>query len=91
MPNNKAVTTPWGQATLIEEIEIPQDSPGKDFTSLVQLLEDDGGETLVRFVYATGGSARRGPVTLRAQDLETLRTGLRERGRLARALGLGRR
>jgi hypothetical protein len=40
---------------------------------LIQLLEDDKGEKLVRFAYSTDGKARRGPVTLRAADLERLR------------------
>ena len=46
------------------------------FASLVQLLETPKGERLVRFAYATGGTARRGPVTMRASDLERLRKGL---------------
>jgi hypothetical protein len=54
----------------------------------VQLLEAKGGERLVRFAYTTGGSARRGPVTLRARDLERLRAGLAERPGLSDALGL---
>jgi len=41
-----------------------------------------------RFAYTTGGSARRGPVTLRKRDLERLRAGLAERPGLAEALGL---
>jgi len=87
----KTITTPWGAATLVEEVCVPQSADGKSFTSLVQLLETKDARPLVRFVYTTGGSARRGPVTLRAEDLEALRSGLRERRRLARALGLGRR
>jgi len=54
----------------------------------VQLLEGEKGERLVRFAYTTGGSARRGPVTLRLRDLERLRAGLAERPGLAEALGL---
>ena len=38
----------------------------------VELLETTGGERLVRFSYATSGSARRGPVTLRERDLAKL-------------------
>ena len=60
----------------------------KRFSSVVQLLEAKGGERLVRFAYTTGGSARRGPVTLRARDLERLRAGLGERPGLSEALGL---
>jgi len=80
--------TPWGPAELVEELTLVQRAGGKRFSSLVQLLEAPGGEELVRFAYATGGSARRGPVTLRARDLERLRAGLAERPRLAAALGL---
>jgi hypothetical protein len=54
----------------------------------VQLLENDRGERLVRFAYATTGTARRGPVTLRARDLERLRAALAEHAELAAALGL---
>jgi hypothetical protein len=68
--------TPWGPATLIEELRLPQQSGGKRFASLVQLLEDGDGERLVRFAYATDGVARRGPVTLRLRDLERLRAAL---------------
>jgi hypothetical protein len=82
------VTTPWGSAALIEELELPQSADGKEFASIVQLLEIEGGERLVRFAYTTGGVARRGPVTLRSEDLERLRAGLRERRQLARALPL---
>jgi hypothetical protein len=82
------VTTPWGSATVVEELTIPQDEGEKSFASIVQLLENGEGEPLVRFAYTTGGVARRGPVTLRAQDLERLRAGLRDHRRLAQALGL---
>jgi hypothetical protein len=82
------VTTPWGSATVVEELTIPQDEGERSFASIVQLLENGEGEPLVRFAYTTGGVARRGPVTLRAQDLERLRAGLREHRRLAQALGL---
>ena len=55
---------------------------------MVQLLETDKGERLVRFAYTTGGVARRGPVTLRARDLERLRTALGEHPDLAEVLRL---
>jgi hypothetical protein len=63
-------------------------SGDKRFSSIVQLLEAPGGERLVRFAYSTGGTARRGPVTLRQRDLDRLRAGLAERPALAEALGL---
>jgi len=68
--------TPWGSAAVIEELSLPQRVGERRFASLVQLLETPKGERLVRFAYATGGTARRGPVTMRASDLERLRKGL---------------
>ena len=55
---------------------------------IVQLLESAKGERLVRFAYSTGGTARRGPVTLRARDAERLVRGLAECPQLAEILGL---
>jgi hypothetical protein len=80
--------TPWGAAELVEELTLAQRAGDRRFSSIVQLLEAPGGERLVRFAYSTGGTARRGPVTLRARDLERLRAGLAERPALAEALGL---
>jgi hypothetical protein len=79
--------TPWGQAELLEELKLAQRAGDKRFSSVVQLLEVEGGERLVRFAYTTDGSTRRGPVTLRRRDLERLRAGLAERPALAEALG----
>jgi len=78
--------TPWGSAAVIEELSLPQRVGERRFASLVQLLETPKGERLVRFAYATGGSARRGPVTLRASDLEKLRKGLDKTPELKEAL-----
>ena len=80
--------TPWGPATLLEELRLPQQAGEKRFASLVQLLENGKGERLVRFAYATDGVARRGPVTLRLSDLEKLRAGLEKHPGLAEALRL---
>ncbi len=80
--------TPWGPAELVEELTLAQRAGDKRFSSVVQLLEADGGERFVRFAYTTGGQARRGPVTLRWRDLERLRAGLAQRPGLAEALGL---
>jgi hypothetical protein len=81
--------TPWGPATLVDEVKVSQRAGEKRFASLVQLLEDDRGEVVIRFAYSTGGVARRGPVTLRARDLERLRHAVRRHADLARALGWG--
>ena len=81
--------TPWGQAEIVEEAKVQQRAGGKTFASVVQLLETDKGEALVRIAYTTDGIARRGPVTLRPRDLERLRAGLGQGSALARALGWG--
>jgi hypothetical protein len=80
--------TPWGAAELVDELTLPQRAGEKRFASVVQLLEAPRGELLVRFAYSTGGSARRGPVTLRGRDLDRLRAALREHPRLAEVLRL---
>ena len=79
--------TPWGAATLVERLTLPQRAGERRFASVVELLETEKGERLVRFAYSTGGSARRGPVTLRGRDLERLRAALAEHPALAEALG----
>ncbi len=81
--------TPWGAAKLIDELTLPQRAGEKRFVSVVQLLEAPRGERLVRFAYSTGGTARRGPVTLRLRDLERLRAALTEHPDLAEVLRLG--
>jgi len=81
-------TTAWGKATVIEEISIKQTAEGRAFATLVQLLEGEEGEPLVRFAYSTGGTARRGPVTLRRADIERMRKALAKAPRLRAALAL---
>ncbi|HXF98458.1 MAG TPA: hypothetical protein VNJ46_07600 [Gaiellaceae bacterium] len=71
-----AAATPWGAASILDEVRVEQRAEGKRFAVLVQLLEASDGERLVRFAYATEGAARRGPVTMRARDLERLRAAL---------------
>lgn len=84
------MSTPWGPATVVEQAAVPQRAGDRRFTSAVQLLADSRGEPLVRFAYATGGVARRGPVTLRARDLERLREAVVAGSpALAAALGWG--
>ena len=80
--------TPWGPATLVEQVSVSQKVGDKKFASVVQLLEDARGEPLVRIAYTTGGAARRGPVTLRAADLEKLRKQLASRPALSAVLGV---
>src|SRR5438094_10537503 len=83
----KTSATPWGAAKTLEQLTLPQRAGEKRFASVIQLLETDKGERLVRFAYTTGGVARRGPVTLRLRDLERLRAALAEHPELAEAFG----
>ena len=73
----------------MDDVTIPQRAGEKRFATIVELLETERGERLVRFAYSTGGVARRGPVTLRSRDLERLRSALRDHPALAAALALG--
>ncbi|MFL5919424.1 MAG: hypothetical protein ACJ74L_14270 [Gaiellaceae bacterium] len=82
----RAIATPWGAAHPVEQLTLQQRAGDKRFASLVQLLETDKGERLVRFAYTTDGTARRGPVTLKLRDLERLRAALAEHPGLAEAL-----
>jgi hypothetical protein len=80
--------TPWGPAELVEELTVRQRAGERRFASLVQLLVAANGERLVRFAYSTGGTARRGPVTLRERDVERLHAELAKRPELAEVLRL---
>jgi hypothetical protein len=72
----------------VEELSVPQRAGEKRFATIVQLLENERGERLLRFAYSTGGTARRGPVTLRGRDLERLRAALAEHPQLAEVLAM---
>jgi hypothetical protein len=67
-------TTPWGTAERKTVARVDQRAGERRFSTLVEVLETGSGERLVRIAYATDGSVRRGPVTLRARDLARLRT-----------------
>ena len=84
----RKIATPWGPATLVEQVDLPQAAPDKEFVSVIQLLQSPDGERLVRFAYTTGGMARRGPITLRAEDVRALKKALRKRPALAEALAM---
>ena len=77
------IATPFGLATLVERVSLPQKVGERRFTSLVELLETERGEQLVRIAYSTDGVVRRGPVTLRARDLARLRDALAKTPSLA--------
>jgi hypothetical protein len=86
---NGKTATPWGGAEKLEEVTVAQQAGQKRFASVVELLVTERGERLVRFAYSTGGAVRRGPVTLRAKDLERLRAALAESPGLAEMLSFG--
>ena len=81
------ITTPWGRAASVEQVSVAQRAGGRRFATVVELLETAEGERLVRFAYTTGGSVRRGPVTLRAKDLERMQKLLEQAPDLREALG----
>lgn len=81
--------TPFGPARLVERVSLTQKVGDKKFSSVVELLETDRGDRLVRVAYSTRGAVRRGPVTLRARDLERLRDALAKAPELAETLGVG--
>ena len=83
------VATPWGPAAVVEQVTVPQRAGEKRFATVLELLRTQRGESLVRIAYSTDGTVRRGPVTLRARDLERLRAALVERPELSAAIGLG--
>jgi hypothetical protein len=84
--DKKRIATPWGGAYAVEQLTLQQRAGERRFASLVQLLETEKGERLVRFAYTTNGTARRGPVTLKLRDLERLRAALAEHPALAEAI-----
>ena len=87
-PGQQKATTPWGPATVLEELRVSQRAGDRRFDTVVQLLEDEKGGELVRFGCSSGDRTRRSPVTFRGRDLERLRSGIESRPRLAEALGL---
>jgi hypothetical protein len=84
-----AVATPWGRAFAVERVTVPQRAGDKRFSSIVELLETERGERLVRLAYTTDGVVRRGPVTLRERDLARLVSALASTEQLAELFPLG--
>ncbi len=82
----RAISTPWGKARAVEQVSVAQRSGERRFSTVVELLETEGGERLVRFAYTTDGSARRGPVTLRAKDVARMQKLLERTPELREAL-----
>jgi hypothetical protein len=90
LPVVAKVSTPWGAAAIVEEIVVPQRAGAKRFSTRVELLETRSGERLVRLSYATDGTARRGPVTVRERDLARLVAAIARTTELRRALASAR-
>ncbi len=83
----RTISTPWGKAAAIQQVNVAQRAGERRFATVVQLLETADGERLVRFAYTTGGSVRRWPVTLRARDVERMQKLLERTPELKEALG----
>lgn len=83
-----SAATPWGAASVVEQVVVPQRAGEKRFSVVVQLLETKRGERVIRFAYTTDGTARRGPVTMRASDVARLRAALEKAPALGAALAL---
>ena len=83
----RTISTPWGKAEAVEQVNVAQRAGERRFATVVQLLETADGERLVRFAYTTGGSVRRWPVTLRARDVERMQKLLERTPELKEALG----
>jgi hypothetical protein len=81
-------TTPWGRATLLEEVTVEHDARDRRYEAVVQLLELGDGEQLVRFGARAVGAHRLNCLTLRADELQELEEGLIETERLASVLRL---
>jgi hypothetical protein len=80
------IATPFGPATVVERVSVAQKAGEKRFATVVELLEGERGERLVRVAYTTDGIVRRGPVTLRERDLARLREAVAKVPALAGAL-----
>ena len=86
---NARVATPWGPSAVLERVAVAQRAADRRFSTVVELLETERGEQLVRFAYTTDGTVRRGPVTLRERDVRRLLGELARRPALAALLSLG--
>jgi hypothetical protein len=84
----RKTATPWGDAVVVEKLSLRQQAGDRRFDSVIELLENDRGDQLIRVAYATDGTNRRGPVTFRARDVERLRAALQKAPALAALLGL---
>jgi hypothetical protein len=81
-------TTPWGRASVVEEVAVPHSTGDRSFEAVVQLLETREGEQLVRFGARRRAGRRLTCLTLRSDELHELEEALIETERLATILRL---
>jgi hypothetical protein len=83
----RMASTPWGKADVVEEVSLKQTADDdREFCAVVQFLEDENGDGMIRFSYSTNEAVRRGPLTLRVVDLTRLKKALAKRPKLHHAL-----
>ena len=70
-----ATSTPWGPATLVERVTLPQRVGEKRFASLLELLEDRRGDRFVR-VADDLSEAQEGKRQAVFRDLRRIRPGI---------------
>ena len=76
-PLPRPFALPWGSGEVVEEVSVPAAAEGHGWEPTVQLLAyADGGETLRFCYYDARGRFGRGPMLLRPEDVEPLRTAL---------------
>jgi hypothetical protein len=80
--------TPWGRASVVEEVAVDHDTGERHYDAIVQLLETRDRVQLVRFGSRASGAHRLNCLTLRADELQALEEALIETERLASVLRL---
>jgi hypothetical protein len=85
------VQLPWGRATVEEEATISAGASERVLELGVARLSGVDGEQLLRFFYRSEGRTRRGPLTLRADEIAALALELRKQPELRKLVsGLGK-
>jgi hypothetical protein len=87
----KRVQLPWGPATVEEETTIAASAKERELELGVARLSGADGEQMLRFFYRTEGRTARGPLTLRAGEIDALARELRKQPALRKLVaGLGK-
>ena len=81
-------STPWGKATVVEEVVLDQQIEERRHDALVQLLELPDGSQALRFSARRQGAKRLTCLSLRADEVERLSEALLDTPRLAAVLRL---